>query len=213
MGNNDARTRVGCAGRREGLPVAHRPSLACAWGLSGGRGCAPWWGAPSQPVAMVMLSLQRCLQLGNCSGGQANRCHPGVPTMSKAAAFVQQSQPGWAPAPGGGPLGEQGALSCRWACWAWGLRPGIRSLTLWPSAQQGTCFLQEGPRNPEPSLQLPFSTPFSMRAGQDRQSALARFESAWGAFDPRKKKKVFIIRDCLFQVLVSSRDKVNSLCS
>lgn len=75
--------------------------------------------------------------------------------------------------------------------------PGIRPLsTLLPYAQQGTCFLQEGPRNPQsqglPVPSLPSQLAFWPM--QDHQSTLARFESAWGAFDPRQKKGIYYQR-------------------
>lgn len=173
LGNNDAKTRAGCeaqARRAQGkvcrCPQAPPPSTS--WGCQEEGGVHLGGKPPSQPAAMVTLSLQRCLQLGTAQEANLpSRCAH----QCQRPPSSRQSQPAsWRRAAGGarGPLQPLGLLVGAWNSASHSLALGSAGHLLPPGRAWK-------PRSP--ASQLPFSAPFSIRAGQDRQSALARFES------------------------------------
>lgn len=160
-------------GPRPHVPRVCQEEGACT--LVGSPHLSQWPGCLSAPRDAFSLGTAQ----------EANHCHPAVPTDVEGCRLCLggASQAGPLP-PGRGPLGEQGGLSCRWACGA--RNSASHSVALAP---QGTCFLRAGLRNPGAQPPSSLSRALQHSAGQARQSALARFESAWGAFDPRGKKK------------------------
>lgn len=158
LGNNDTKTRAGCEARAHGVQgkVCRRPQAPPPPARA--RGCQEEGGVhlggkpPSQPAAMVTLSLQRCLQPGNCPGGQ--------PLPSRCAHQCQrppssrQSQPGWAPASwrraargARGPFQPLGLLGR-------GLEFGLSLCG--PLLSRALASSWKGLETPEPSLPAPF---------------------------------------------------------